>query len=304
MRVLELYCGIGGAATVLGAWGRIVQAIDINLRALEVYRHNLQHPIVARTLESLSVAELASYSADFWWMSPPCQPYTERGNQRDDADPRSQSLLHLIDAIAQIKPPYVAMENVPPFAASRCHARLIDCLTRQGYCIDESVICPSELGYPNLRRRYYLVASQFEIGPRPQRNEPQQPLHAFIDHNLDGEFDVDTSLINQYASAIHTVSAADTHALTACFTSAYGRSVVRSGSYLQIEDRVRRFSPLEVARLLGFPRDFAFPPQLSRDCCWRLIGNSLSLPAVRHALSVIPEFHDYVDADDHLANQP
>jgi hypothetical protein len=86
--------------------------------------------------------------------------------------------------------------------------------------------------------------------------------------------------------------------LTACFTSAYGRSPVRSGSYLALAPRaectgddpppLRRFSPAEVLRLLGFPAAFRLPPELPRDAAWHLAGNSLSLPAVRAVLAAVP----------------
>ena len=34
--------------------------------------------------------------------------------------------------------------------------------------------------------------------------------------------------------------------MTHCFTSAYGRSPVRSGSYVSVEGGLRRFSPAEI----------------------------------------------------------
>jgi hypothetical protein len=66
-----------------------------------------------------------------------------------------------------------------------------------------------------------------------------------------------------------------------CFTAAYGRSHVRSGSYIRTASGVRRFSPFEIARLLGFDRSFRLPPQLSLHKAWRLVGNSLSVDVVR-----------------------
>ena len=50
------------------------------------------------------------------------------------------------------------------------------------------------------------------------------------------------------------------------------------------DGRLRRFSPGEVLRLLGFPASFELPPDLPRDAAWRLVGNSLSLPPVSAVL--------------------
>ncbi len=97
------------------------------------------------------------------------------------------------------------------------------------------------------------------------------------------------SLIAQrYRGALDIVAAEDPRACAACFTAAYGRAHVRSGSYLITLHGLRRFSPLVVLRLLGFPDGFRFPPETARGQAWRHLGNSLSVVAVRHVLSMLP----------------
>jgi site-specific DNA-cytosine methylase len=85
------------------------------------------------------------------------------------------------------------------------------------------------------------------------------------------------------------VDAEDRSAETHCFTSAYGRSVVRSGSYLRTRAGVRRFSPHEIVRLLGFPEQYQLPEDWPARRLWPLVGNSLSVAAVRYVLRAIPE---------------
>jgi len=84
------------------------------------------------------------------------------------------------------------------------------------------------------------------------------------------------------------VDAAQPGACAACFTSAYGRSVVRSGSYLATPTGLRRFSPQEILRLLDFPDTYRLPPGLPLRAAWPLVGNSLSVRAVRWVLSAMP----------------
>ena len=98
-----------------------------------------------------------------------------------------------------------------------------------------------------------------------------------------------------------------------CFTKAYGHHVEGAGSFLQqapavdivavgerfraalaagetagpcplAEARLRYFSEHEVARLLGFPRRFRFPREISRRQRYRLLGNSLSVTVVAELL--------------------
>ena len=45
--------------------------------------------------------EFDSFNADVVLLSPPCQPFTRVGRQRDVSDPRSQSLLHILGLLTK-----------------------------------------------------------------------------------------------------------------------------------------------------------------------------------------------------------
>jgi site-specific DNA-cytosine methylase len=291
-RVLELYCGIGGCAAALGPSAEVVAAVDINRAALDVYRHNFPHPVAPRTIDSIDATDLERWRADLWWLSPPCQPFTRRGLQRDDADPRSASLLHLIElldrALDWAPPPFLALENVPGFAGSRTHGRLRDALDRLGYEVRECELCPTDLGIPNRRRRFYLVAAQTPLRYSPPSQPERRPLAGHLDPDPDPALWPAAELIQRYRHAIDLVDPDDAGAVAACFTAAYGRSPVRSGSYLATPRGPRRFSPTEILRLLGFPDDYRLPPDLSLSASWRLMGNSLSVDTVREVLKPLP----------------
>jgi site-specific DNA-cytosine methylase len=286
-RVLELYCGIGGCAAALAERAQVTAALDINAVALEVYRHNFPHPASACTLESLRAGDRRLAAADLWWLSPPCQPFTRRGRSRDLDDPRSVSFRHLVGLVAAVRPPSLALENVPEFGGSRAHRLLRETLDRTGYEVAERLLCPTELGIPNRRRRFYLVASRGGLSRWRTLAEPLRSLASFLDADDHAELHVPAELVARYARAIDVVDAGDPQAVTATFTAAYGRSPVRAGSYLRRGAAVRRSAPREVLRLLGFPAAFALPG-LSAAKAWSLLGNSLSVPAAREALSALP----------------
>ena len=96
-------------------------------------------------------------------------------------------------------------------------------------------------------------------------------------------------LLDRYRTAVHVLDADDAPSETHCFTSSYGQSIVHSGSYLATPRGVRRFSPTEILRLLCFPPGFRLPESLTLRKAWQLVGNSLSVAAVRHVLAAIPE---------------
>lgn len=294
MRALELYAGIGGFATALDAWPEhtVAMAIELSEPALRVYRANHPHPTQAKNIAGLKPADLEHLEADLWWLSPPCQSFTTRGSQRDLEDTRARSFLHALSLIEALRPPLIALENVPGFSGSRAHALLHQVLGRAGYTARERVCCPTELGVPNRRARYYLVAAREPGALAPEapargRNPVLQPLGAYLDPHAreDQSLNVDPALAERYLGAMEVLDPDRDGACATCFTSAYGRSPVRSGSYLVSGPGIRRFSPREIARLLGFPDTFVLPEEVPRSRLYGLLGNSLSIPAVREVLS-------------------
>ena len=291
-RVLELFCGIGGAATAMRSTSaRVVASVDINELAVGVLQANADHAVHIKEIESLSDDWFEQIDADLWWASPPCQPFTRRGNRRGEADPRASPFLQLIKRIARLRPRMVAIENVPGFETSTVADRLRNTLTACGYDWREALLCPTELGIPNRRLRYYLVASQNRLRDFSSNVELQRDrtLASFV-RPLDqtgcssDELFIDSNLLEQYESAIDVVDANEGDSVASCFTSAYGRSHVRSGSFLRTSNGVRRFAPCEVLDFLGFPIDYSWLENLSIQNKWRLAGNSLSVPAIRYIM--------------------
>ena len=300
-RVLELFCGIGGLAAALPPGVEVAAALDVSDLALRVYRANHAHPAHACAIDSLREADRRLAPADLWWLSPPCQPYTRRGLGRDLDDPRSAGLARVLELVGRRAPAAMALENVPEFAGSAAHRLLRAVLERSGHAVAERILCPTELGVPNRRRRFYLVASRERLGGWAEGGAgagaaalgastsapAPRPLASFLDPQPHPELAVDPGLLSRYARAADVVDADDPEAVAATFTSAYGRSPVRAGSYLRQDGAVRRFHPREVLRLLGFPAEHRFPDDLSLASQWRLAGNSLSVPAVREVLSAL-----------------
>lgn len=304
-RVLELHCGIGGCAAAVEGRATVTAAIDINTVALGVYRHNFAHRTAARAIESLRADDPLLQGADLWWMSPPCQPYTRRGKGRDLDDPRSRGFLHLLELIDRLRPTALALENVPEMRGSQAHARLREVLDRSGYEVAEVLLCPTQLGVPNRRRRFYVMADRNGLSRWALLESAHQarfmkttasagtsrawqpPLRDFLDTDDPVDLQISPRLLERYEHAIDVVDADDPGALTATFTSAYGRSPVRAGSYLRRNGVVRHFSPEEILRLLGFPADYRLPRNLSRASAWRLVGNSLSIPVAWTVISAL-----------------
>jgi DNA (cytosine-5)-methyltransferase 1 len=92
------------------------------------------------------------------------------------------------------------------------------------------------------------------------------------------------NILARFGKRLRIIDPGDPAAYTTCFTSAYGKSIMRAGSYLKCGEGARYFSPEEIARLLHFPADFRFPEGVELRRRWHLLGNSLSVIAVRQVL--------------------
>jgi len=284
VRWIELFAGIGGARAALPDGHAVVQAIDHDEACHAVYTAAWGPDAQRYNLDSLRAERLAE--AEAWWLSPPCQPYTVRGRRRGLDDPRARSLLNCLELLAACRPRVVAMENVPGFQRSGAHRRVREVLDELGYHVHEALLCPSELGVPMRRPRWYLVADQRRWTPPPAPTRPA-PLLWRLRDILDADpaaFLWDEAVARRYRGRLAVADPADPEAVVHVFTGAYGTSAVYCGSWLATPDGPRRFSPTEILRLMGLPPRIDLGG-LSRKKAYKVVGNSLSVHAVRAVLA-------------------
>ncbi|RYQ82652.1 hypothetical protein Ahy_B10g101230 isoform A [Arachis hypogaea] len=163
-RVLEFYSGIGGMRYSLiraGVKAQVVEAFEINDRANDVYEHNFGHRPYQGNIQCLTAADLDGYGADAWLLSPPCQPYTRQGLQKDTGDARAFSFLQILELMPfLLKPPSLLfVENVVGFETSDTHAKLIEILDRTNFVTQEFILSPLQFGIPYSRPRYFCLVS-------------------------------------------------------------------------------------------------------------------------------------------------
>lgn len=169
-----------------------VAAIDNSEVANAVYSANfpLSAPL-RRNIEHITreQIELDFGAADVWTASPPCQPYTRRGNEKHGDDPRARSFLHILEMFPRIrdsrKPKRVLVENVVGFETSATRDALVDALG-DAYSVREFVgASPARLGVPNTRERYYLLAKRKDLGAFADATPRMRPF-ATCRHPRDG----------------------------------------------------------------------------------------------------------------------
>uniref|UniRef100_A0A4W3JRB0 tRNA (cytosine(38)-C(5))-methyltransferase n=1 Tax=Callorhinchus milii TaxID=7868 RepID=A0A4W3JRB0_CALMI len=139
----------------------VIAAIDINTVANEVYKHNFPSThLYPKTIEGMTLDDFNRLDFDMILMSPPCQPFTRIGSQKDVLDPRTKSFLYILDILPRLSktPKYILLENVKGFETSVARDKLIQTLESCGYNYQEFLLTPTCLGIPNSRLRYFLIA--------------------------------------------------------------------------------------------------------------------------------------------------
>ncbi|MFS8005366.1 putative tRNA (cytosine(38)-C(5))-methyltransferase [Helianthus anomalus] len=164
-RVLEFYSGIGGmrySAMKAGVNAKMIEAFDINDLANDVYAHNFGHRPFQGNIQTLSAADLDRYKANVWLLSPPCQPYTRQGLQKQSADARASSFLRILEIIPELMQPPVMIfvENVVGFETSDTHQKMIQILNESQFVTQEFILSPLQFGVPYSRPRYFCLAKR------------------------------------------------------------------------------------------------------------------------------------------------
>ncbi|KAJ2350397.1 hypothetical protein GGH91_000169 [Coemansia sp. RSA 2671] len=139
----------------------------MNELANTVYEHNFGYRPSNKSIDYLELHDIDRHKANCWLLSPPCQPYTRGGKYLDDQDNRARGLIHLLQLLPRVKctPDYVLLENVMNFENSRSRSLLVSTLGHLGFVVSEFLFSPTQIGIPNSRLRYFLVARR--QWPRP-----------------------------------------------------------------------------------------------------------------------------------------
>lgn len=149
MRVLDLYCGAGGASTGYAQAGYTVTGVDTNASALKNY------PYPSYRADALDVLNepLLWKNVDLIHASPPCQPYSITKHTHAATHP--DLLAATLEALHNTGIPWV-VENVPG-------APLNPALTLCGTMFGLTARDPTLRGRPLSLRRHRLFASPYPL---------------------------------------------------------------------------------------------------------------------------------------------
>lgn len=162
MKILDLFCGGGGASLGFKFAGYEVVGIDLDTEAIALYQHNVGRGICADVTQ-LNPVDFEGF--DCLFASPPCQQWSAARDSslpsRDDAEVGAV----VVRWLEVIQPQIFLMENVPRYQNSESYRAIVSCLSRLGYLWDESIINMAEWGIPQTRTRLILRAYRNSLLP-------------------------------------------------------------------------------------------------------------------------------------------
>lgn len=288
-------------------------ANDILSYARDAYLAN--HPPTDYVLGDVSKVELFP-SAQLLVGCYPCQGFSQ-GGVRQPGRGINQLYLEFARALRAIRPKAFVVENVSGMVRKNFAHLLEDqfrIFKEAGYRVKAEVLNAADFGVPQERKRILIVGIRDDLGvedyqfPKPTHGEGCDQPRVTIRQALrnmeewpDGEF---------YAREFHwyylsrdrrrgwdevskTIVANPRHVPLHPISPRLVKKQHNEWEF-ETDERARRFSYREAARLQGFSENFVFPdtPAGSLDMRYRVVGNAVPPPLFEAVVKALPPVWD------------
>ena len=304
---IDLFCGIGGFRLALESLGaRCVFSCDKDRQARKTYQANFGEEPEGdiTTIAADSIPDFNILCGGF-----PCQPFSIAGKQRGFKDARGTLFFEIVRIVKAKQPEVVFLENVPNLARhdnGNTLRVILDTLDGLGYNVHYQILNAAHYGVPQIRKRIYFVCFRKDLQVDFSFPEPtfeDVAVEDYLEENVDEKYYLDINSITFYKPDTD-VRQLDTYRMGYIGSISQGRRVygvkgcaptfvvsargpAGSTEAYYINGRVRRLTPYESKRIMGFPDDFIFPVKEER--IYQQLGNSVAVPVVRMIAEKIVE---------------
>lgn len=311
---IDLFAGIGGFRIALESFGgECVFSSEWDKQAQTTYSANFGET-PAGDITKIKSNKIPSHNilcAGF-----PCQAFSISGKQKGFEDTRGTLFFDVARIVRYHKPEILFLENVRNFAKhdkGKTLKVVEETLDKIGYRVFHKVLNASHYGVPQSRERIYIIGFRKDLGirdfefPKPIQKsvrlkdilQPDKEVrkHVIVRDDIklrDNPKKLAPNLFKQYPLEpirVGTINnggqgeriySPEGHAIT---LSAYGGGAgSKTGAYL-VNGVVRKLSPREAARAMGFPEWFKIP--VSDSQAYKQFGNSVVVPALKEVFKEI-----------------
>ena len=321
VKAVDLFCGIGGFRLAMASFGgKVVFSSEIDKKTASIYARNFkQAPYGDITeIDANSIPDHDILMAGF-----PCQPFSISGKKKGFEDTRGTLFFDIARIADAKKPKILLLENVAQLEihdSGKTISTIISTLDSIGYDVHYKLINSSNYGFPQSRKRIYIVCFRKDLGisnfafPVPNTTQQQRYVKdilckygtdSYILHRDDITITKDDSEMEckERSFRIGFVGGGrqgeriySTKGKAVTLTANGGGIGGKCGLY-KIDGNIRKLTPRECARLQGFPESFKIPT--SDNLAYSTFGNAVDVCMVQ---LVLQEIASNADIMKHLKN--
>ena len=287
-KVVSLFCGCGGLDMgFVNAGYDIVWANDFDKYAVETYNANFETKAICEDINSVDYNLIPDHDVLIGGF--PCQPFSMMGSEKGFEDDRGTLFERFIDIIKNKQgknrqPQIVVLENVRNLMRhdkGNTFKVIKNKLELLGYSVNCEVLNSADYGVPQTRQRTFIVSflDKSIKYSCPEKVKLNKTLQDLLEENVDDKYFLSEKIkktilcsgTGGYKSKCETDLAV---ARPLCATMA---KMHRAGqdNYVTQNDRLRRLTPRECARLQGFSDDFVIP--VSDAQAYKQFGNAVTV---------------------------
>lgn len=313
MQTVSLFSGCGGSdAGVINAGFDVLMANDILPYAKDVYLAN--HPATDYVVGNVTKIEHFP-AAQLLVGCYPCQGFSQ-GGVRDPSRKINTLYLEFARALNQIQPKAFIVENVSGMVRKNFAHLLQDqfkVFAEAGYTVKYQVLNAADYGVAQQRKRIFIVGIRNDLGveynfPAPTHGDgrakpyttirqaigdlPEWPSGEFYDLDFHWYY-LSRNRRQDWEDTAKTIVANPRHMPLHPMSPAL-KKLEHNVWQFETEDRARRFSYREAARLQGFATDFEFPDTAlgSLNMRYKVAGNAVPPPLFEAVARALPAVWD------------
>ncbi len=280
LKFIDLFAGIGGFHLALSNLGmQCVFASEFDEAARKTYlaNHSLEEDFFNTDIRSASYDLIPDH--DILCAGFPCQAFSHVGKRvglTDGSNSERGNLFYCISEILEVKKPRAfILENVRGLVNhddGNTFKVIKQELEAQGYAIYHKVLKASEFGRPQHRPRIFIVGFNKDKVDTTQPFEFPQPipLKMTMSDVWEGECSRDIGLTLRVGGKSSPIDDR------------------RNWDGYIVDGEIKRISPKEGKRMMGFPDSFIFPGTKSQ--AMKQLGNGVCVDVVQHVASSVENF--------------
>lgn len=294
MRTVDLFAGWGGFS--LGAEQAGAEVIlAANHWRLAVDAHAANHPNTRHLCQDLNQANFYDFpDMDLLLASPACQGHSQASQpkRRRFHDALRSTAWAVVGCADAKEPGAIVVENVIDFRRWRLYPAWRNALECLGYSIEEHVAVASRFGVPQRRKRLFIVATKSSVPlglQLPQTSEPGfGPCIDWSDERGWRPVATNTARVRE------RIAKARARGLGERFLSQYVsnhpgvpldepiRTITTKSQWAIVDgERMRMLNVREHARAMGFPDDYRWPENSSKEHQIKGLGNAVCPPVAK-----------------------